>query len=324
MKTRHVVAIGILTAIAVGLLAIGIKITGQKPKVQTSAYGNVTNYNYTNKDTTIYGVINQDATAINTEEGRTLVTSGTYTINKTRNIIGVELSIDTFFDGVDEWNVNPPLVQTYLFTTDQQIQRIIITQSTIIYDEEITGYYINYIVQINNLTPKTYSLAYQNADYSITETQEEIQLEYSNFSTTINTINSTYETAYTTGYQTKGDLSDGNFATIQETMLNVLTMPFTFISQGFNVTLWEGTPYAINIGNFIKSLIAIATILFIIKMFTSGFSVIGNYTTGTGANISQWRKNRSERKLNESKARLNDRTNPNHKTRDSHVTIKKE
>lgn len=64
-------------------------------------------------------------------------------------------------------------------------------------------------------------------------------------------------------------------------MYSILSMPFTFISQGFNVTLWEGTQYAINIGNFIKGIIAIASILFIIKLFTTGFAIIGNYTITT-------------------------------------------
>lgn len=90
-------------------------------------------------------------------------------------------------------------------------------------------------------------------------------------------IQTEYASGYTTGYQAKGDLTDGNFLSIRNMMLSVLTMPFTFINQAFNVTLWEGTAYAFNIGNFIKGVIAIASILFIIRLFTSGFSLIGNY-----------------------------------------------
>lgn len=74
------------------------------------------------------------------------------------------------------------------------------------------------------------------------------------------------------------NIENGNFISLQGLMLQILTMPFTFITQAFNVTLWPNTPYEFNISNFILSLIAIATILFIIKLFTSGFSIVGNYT----------------------------------------------
>lgn len=84
---------------------------------------------------------------------------------------------------------------------------------------------------------------------------------------------------------------------IMPMMFKILTMPFTFISQAFNVTLWEGTPYQFNFSNFILSLIAIATLLFIIKLFTSGFSIIGNYS----ANHESRALKRSQTKLNNAK-----------------------
>lgn len=70
----------------------------------------------------------------------------------------------------------------------------------------------------------------------------------------------------------------GDYIDIPDMMLKILSMPFSFISTAFNVTLWPGTAYAFNFSNFIKGLIAIATILFIIKLFTSGMGVISNYT----------------------------------------------
>lgn len=65
---------------------------------------------------------------------------------------------------------------------------------------------------------------------------------------------------------------------VKSLMLQILTMPFTFITQAFNITLWPGTEYAFNFAHFIMALIAIASILFIIKLFTSGFSIVSNYT----------------------------------------------
>lgn len=61
-------------------------------------------------------------------------------------------------------------------------------------------------------------------------------------------------------------------------MLQIISMPFTFISTAFNLTLFPGTPYQINIGNFILGILAILTILFIIKIFTGGLDIIGNIT----------------------------------------------
>lgn len=77
-------------------------------------------------------------------------------------------------------------------------------------------------------------------------------------------------------------------------MYDILTMPFTFITTAFNVTLFKGTPYQFNFSNFILSLIAIATLIFIIKLFTSGFSIIGNYTS-----------NREDRAFKRSQTKLN-------------------
>jgi len=105
------------------------------------------------------------------------------------------------------------------------------------------------------------------------------------------------------------DIENGNFVSLQQLMLKILTLPFTFISQAFNVTLWPNTPYAFNISNFILSLIAISAILFIIKLFTSGFSVIGNYNS----NIQQNKLTKAKIAETKSKTNLNNRTDPNKK-----------
>lgn len=90
------------------------------------------------------------------------------------------------------------------------------------------------------------------------------------------------------------DIEDGNFTSLAELMLSILTMPFTFMTKAFDLTLWEGTPWAFNIKNFIFTVIAIMAFLFIIKLFTSGFSVLGNFTN-----------NRNNNKLTKSQTELN-------------------
>ena len=92
-------------------------------------------------------------------------------------------------------------------------------------------------------------------------------------------------------------------------MLQILAMPWTFITTAFNVTLWEGTNYAINFANVFKGLIAILTLLFIIRLFTNGFNAIGQISN----NASQTELNKAKTKESLSKARLNDRTDPNKK-----------
>lgn len=90
------------------------------------------------------------------------------------------------------------------------------------------------------------------------------------------------------------DIEDGNFTSLQSMIFRILTLPFTFIAQAFNVTLWEGTAWEFNISNFILAIIAISAVLFIIKLFTSGLSILGNYTSS-----------RAETKLTRSKTKLN-------------------
>lgn len=61
-------------------------------------------------------------------------------------------------------------------------------------------------------------------------------------------------------------------------MWDIIGMPFTFINQAFDVTLFPGTIYQFNIGNLFKGLIAILAVLFVVKLFTRGIDVLGAYT----------------------------------------------
>lgn len=48
-------------------------------------------------------------------------------------------------------------------------------------------------------------------------------------------------------------------------MFNILTMPFAFISQAFDLTLFPGTQYALNISNLFLAIIGIAVFIWILK-----------------------------------------------------------
>lgn len=49
-------------------------------------------------------------------------------------------------------------------------------------------------------------------------------------------------------------------------MYEVLTMPFAFMSQAFNLTLFPNTPYSVNVSNLLLTIIAILIFVFIIKV----------------------------------------------------------
>lgn len=48
----------------------------------------------------------------------------------------------------------------------------------------------------------------------------------------------------------------------------ILGMPFAFISQAFNLTIFPGTPYSLNVANLLFTVIGAMLIIFIIRKFT--------------------------------------------------------
>lgn len=53
---------------------------------------------------------------------------------------------------------------------------------------------------------------------------------------------------------------------LPELIFTILTMPFSFISTAFNLTLFSGTPYAINVSNLFLAIIAVLIFIFIMKI----------------------------------------------------------
>lgn len=72
-------------------------------------------------------------------------------------------------------------------------------------------------------------------------------------------------------------------------MFTVLTMPFAFISQAFDLTLFPGTAYQINISQLFLGLIGVAMLLWVLKI------ILGRANIGDLLNDSQ--KARNDRKL---------------------------
>lgn len=80
-------------------------------------------------------------------------------------------------------------------------------------------------------------------------------------------------------------------------MWQILIMPFSFISQAFNVTIFEGTPYQLNFANLFKGLIAIMTLLFVIRLFTGGINMLGEYSTQIEGASAKREQRKRDRKL---------------------------
>lgn len=78
-------------------------------------------------------------------------------------------------------------------------------------------------------------------------------------------------------------------------MFQILGMPFAFISQAFNVTLFPNTPYQVNISNIFLTLIAILIFLWLIKLIL-GKADIGSFIADQKGNYTK--QNNENKKAN--------------------------
>lgn len=62
------------------------------------------------------------------------------------------------------------------------------------------------------------------------------------------------------------------YVDIPNLMFTILTLPFSFITQAFNITLFPNTPYSINIGNLFLSIVAIILLMWILQKIIGFFS----------------------------------------------------
>lgn len=259
MNIKRAVLIGTLSAITITLIAIGIK---------------TKSFNIENKTTTpIHHREKIKSNAIQVEATETITDLTNYTITFNYNLTITEYK---------KWNIN--FSTSYGDSTALQIG--------VATDQNGTFYYMDYVWNTDVYPTYYYSTGLQSTNWLSNEAMTitirgGIDVQNPQLITWL-LNNSNLNNAYK-----PPNIENGNFISLQGLMLQILTMPFTFISQAFNVTLWPNTPYEFNISNFILSLIAIATILFIIKLFTSGFSIVGNYTNNEikRQNIKSDRKN---------------------------------
>ena len=237
MNIKRAVLIGTLSAIAIGLIAIGIKTKSFDIKKKTTTPIHTTQVTKSYK------------TKANPSQTITNVTNTKWKITNANCNAGLMIKSIT----------------GKVTNSD--------TQSKI--NQNIVIMAVGYTYTLPNFTP-TANKILVNDTPTYLAVNDEIYITGGNDTTDANFI--AWLISNATFVINANDVENGNFLSLQALMLQILTMPFTFITQAFNVTLWPNTPYAFNISNFILSLIAIASILFIIKLFTSGFSIVGNYT----------------------------------------------
>lgn len=81
----------------------------------------------------------------------------------------------------------------------------------------------------------------------------------------------TAQSSYSNSYEESPTINTTNYEVIDlpNLMFTILTMPFSFISQAFNLRLFTGTPYALNISDLFLAVIATFALIFIIKLIIS-------------------------------------------------------
>ncbi len=121
-------------------------------------------------------------------------------------------------------------------------------------------------------------LVYVNDNLYVSKTYNESNKHSYNDSITINNlkINTAYSVKLVitdSNNNTKELIKSVNTASSNVEVIDIgglcftiLTMPFAFISQAFNLTLFSGTAYAINIGDVIMFIISIFILIYIVKL----------------------------------------------------------
>lgn len=127
-------------------------------------------------------------------------------------------------------------------------------------------------IQITNNKTNYYIIYLQPYYYSDEENNME-QVE-SNIAAT-GTINNhqvfTYNNIEINGTEIIASTGTGEIVNIPGVMFTVLGMPFTFLSTAFNLTIFPGTAYEVNIGTMLLCVIAVLTFVFLIRIIIKAF-----------------------------------------------------
>lgn len=147
----------------------------------------------------------------------------------------------------------------FYYTQNSKIEQITDRNTILEYNINLTPNKTNYVA-IQTI-PVVKALYY---DYA-TDTIDDFGTNVSTIplDTTVNTINGIFIRG--TNIIPQGGTYE--VIDIPGLMWDILTMPFAFVSQAFNLTLFPNTPYQINIANLFLSIIAIVVFVWLISFF---------------------------------------------------------
>lgn len=120
-------------------------------------------------------------------------------------------------------------------------------------------------IQLNNIW-KTYIITYVQWDQTTQQSLGTTNSNYNNYGEDLFTLDNGEifgKTAITGGYEV---------VDIPSLMFTILTLPFSFITQAFNITMFPNTPYSINIGNLFLSIVAIIILMWLLQKIIGFFS----------------------------------------------------
>lgn len=144
------------------------------------------------------------------------------------------------------------ITNNYSYTQTKNINEYTIAQNTNITTN----------IQLNNIW-KTYIITYVKWTDN---TYEELAIDLYHIDNDLITMDTgeIFGSIYTGGgYE---------YVDIPNLMFTILTLPFSFITQAFNITLFPNTPYSINIGNLFLSIVAIILLMWILQKIIGFFS----------------------------------------------------
>lgn len=121
---------------------------------------------------------------------------------------------------------------------------------------------LNTEIQLNNIW-KTYIITYVQWDQ---ESQQELATSSNNYDEDLLTIDNAEI------YGVLAPIDAYEVIDIPGLMFTILTLPFSFITQAFNITLFPNTPYSINIGNLFLSIVAIIILMWLLQKIIGFFS----------------------------------------------------
>ena len=136
------------------------------------------------------------------------------------------------------------------------------------YDEDGTYSYVDELTI--NITPKVDNYIMLNYIPVIECHMEDANngTEYNYVWTNVMTTGTLFNPSTFTIYGTNVIVNGGyEVIDLPGLMWQILTMPFAFVSQAFNLTLFPGTPYQVNISNLFLSIVAIFVFVWLIGIF---------------------------------------------------------